>query len=339
MWRWGLIRMQTNKLLLAIKSLKAQEEQIILTGKTLHQILDENEFILTEAAIVERLRRSEGVRLDPLLVHAPLIYNQEGRTALSAIYNEYLAIAKDKDLPVLICTPTWRANRERVLKAGGDSRINQDSVTFLKDLITANGYGPDFEVKIGGTLGCMNDCYLPEEALSAESSEDFHAWQVNELADGGVDYLIAVTLPEIQEAIGLARAMAQSGLPYFVSFVVGKDGNVLDGTPLDQAIVLIDSILQRPPTGYFVNCSYPSYLDISGFPADCASRLVGFQANASSLPHSDLECASEVKAEPIVDWTASMKRLNSELGVKVLGGCCGTDARHLHSLVDTVAAQ
>jgi homocysteine S-methyltransferase len=324
---------------LATKSLEAQEEQIILTGKTLQQILDENDFILTEAAVVERLRRSEGVRLDPMLVHAPLIYSEEGRIALSAIYNEYLAIAKGRDLPMLICTPTWRANKERVSKVGGDSRINQDSVTFLRDLVEARCDGPDFDVRIGGTLGCMNDCYLPEEALSAELSEDFHTWQVNELADGGVDYLIAVTLPEIQEAIGLARAMAQSGLPYFISFVVGKDGHVLDGTPLDQAITLIDNILERPPTGYFVNCSYPSYLDISDFSADGASRLVGFQANASSLSHSELEGASEVKAEPIVDWTASMKRLNSQLGVKVLGGCCGTDARHLHSLVEAVAVQ
>ena len=310
-----------------------------MTGKTLHQILDENDFILTEAAIVERLRRSEGVRLDPLLVHAPLIYSQEGRIALSAIYDEYLTIAKDRDLPILICTPTWRANRERVVKSGVDSRINQDSVTFLKDLLKTMGYGPDSDVKVGGTLGCKNDCYLPEEALSAELSEDFHIWQVNELAARGVDYLIAVTLPEVQEAIGLARAMAQSGLPYFISFVVGKDGHVLDGTPLDQAITLIDNILERPPTGYFVNCSYPSYLDVSGFSADCASRLVGFQANASSLSHAELEGASEVKSEPIGDWTSSMKRLNSELGIKVLGGCCGTDARYLHSLVDTVGAQ
>lgn len=310
-----------------------------MTRKTLDQLLDDYDFILTEAAIVERLRRSEGIRLDPLLVHAPLIYSHEGRTALSAIYNEYLTIAKDRRLPMLVCTPTWRANKERVLSAGENSRINRHSVTFLQDLVKAMDGGSNLEVRVGGTLGCKNDCYLPEEALSAQVSEDFHRWQVDELAAGGVDYLIAVTLPEVQEAIGLARAMAQSGLPYFVSFVVGKDGKVLDGTPLDQAMAMLDDSVEKSPTGYFVNCSYPAYLDISGFSTAAANRLIGFQANASSLSHSELEGASEVKSEPISEWTSSMRRLNLELGVKVLGGCCGTDARHLNSLVDAVAAQ
>ena len=310
-----------------------------MTRKTLDQLLDDYDFILTEAAIVERLRRSEGIRLDPLLVHAPLIYSHEGRTVLSAIYNEYLTIAKDRRLPMLVCTPTWRANKERVLSAGENSRINRHSVTFLQDLVKAMDGGSNFEVRVGGTLGCKNDCYLPEEALSAQVSEDFHRWQVDELAAGGVDYLIAVTLPEVQEAIGLARAMAQSGLPYFVSFVVGKDGKVLDGTPLDQAMAMLDDSVEKSPTGYFVNCSYPAYLDISGFSTASAKRLIGFQANASSLSHSELEGASEVKSEPISEWTSSMRRLNLELGVKVLGGCCGTDARHLNSLVDAVAAQ
>jgi|AZIH01.1.fsa_nt_gi S-methylmethionine-dependent homocysteine/selenocysteine methylase len=318
---------------------RAHEELNILGRKTLDQILNDYDFILTEAAIVERLRRNEDIRLDPLLVHAPLIYSREGRSALSAIYSEYLTIAKDRSLPMLVCTPTWRANRERVLEAGENPSINQHSVTFLRELVGAMGSNPDIEVKIGGTLGCKNDCYLPEEALSAQLSEEFHLWQVNELASGGVDYLIAVTLPEVQEAIGLARAMAQSGLPYFVSFVVGKDGKVLDGTPLDQAIAMLDDTLEKSPTGYFVNCSYPAYLDISGFSAAAANRLIGFQANASSLSHSELEGASEVKSEPISEWTSSMRRLNLELGVKVLGGCCGTDARHLNSLVDSVAVQ
>lgn len=133
--------------------------------------------------------------------------------------------------------------------------------------------------------------------------------------------------------------MAQSGLPYFISFVVGKDGKVLDGTPLDQAIAILDETLEKSPTGYFVNCSYPAYLDISDFSAASTNRLIGFQANASSLSHSELEGASEVKSEPISEWTSSMRRLNLEFGVKVLGGCCGTDARHLNSLVNTVAIQ
>jgi S-methylmethionine-dependent homocysteine/selenocysteine methylase len=296
------------------------------------------DFILAEAAVVERLRRNDAVVLDETLIHSPLIYDTIARVELSNIYNEYIDIANKYCVPMLLSTPTWRANKERVNNSNICPTINVDAARFLFELRNSSA-AKENTVKIGGLIGCKNDCYLPEEGLTADAAEDFHSWQVNELVLGGVEYLIAVTLPNIEEALGIARAMEATGVPYILSFVVGKNGRVLDGTSLDKAISYIDSSTTVPPLGYFINCSYPSFVNKAIKSGIVINRLLGIQANASSLDHHVLDGASEIHSESVSDWGGLMLNLNKKYGVKVLGGCCGTTGEHLHHIASNKALQ
>lgn len=289
------------------------------------------DFILAEAAVVERLRRNDAVVLDEMLVHSPFIYDTIARVELSNIYNEYIDIANKYGVPMLLSTPTWRANKERVNSSNICPTINVDAVRFLFELRNSS-VAEENVVKIGGLIGCKNDCYLPEEGLTSDAAEDFHSWQVNELVLGGVEYLIAVTLPNIEEALGIARAMEVTGVPYILSFVVGRNGRVLDGTSLDKAISYIDASTTVPPLGYFINCSYPSFVNQAIKSGIVIDRLLGIQANASSLDHRILDGASEIQSESVSDWGSLMLNLNKKYGVKVLGGCCGTTGEHLHHI-------
>lgn len=147
----------------------------------MRRLLLAHDIILMEAAVVERLRRDVDVDLHPQLVHAGLVYDDVGREALRRIYQSYIAIAHGAGLPLLVCTPTWRANRERVDASGVSQRINTDAVHFMNELRQAdNSHGA--AVKIGGLIGCKNDCYRPEESLEPDESETFHSWQIGELA-------------------------------------------------------------------------------------------------------------------------------------------------------------
>lgn len=287
--------------------------------------------LLAEAAIVERLRYQEEVILHDTLVHAPLIYDELGKKALAAVYEEYSAIAQQASLPILLGTPTWRTNKERVAEASNFGDINNDAADFLCAIRDRSNSGL---VKVGGILGCKNDCYLPEQGLSVREAEDFHAWQVNELQKTAVDFLMAVTLPNVDEALGLAKAMEKTTLPYIISFVIGKNGKVLDGTSLSDAIKRIDAETDRQPLGYLLNCSYPSFLNPAIQDKSVFSRLLGIQANASSLEHAELDCSTEIKAESVEEWGELMVSLNKNYGVKLLGGCCGTTGEHLDYLVD-----
>jgi len=135
-----------------------------------------------EAGVVERLRRDGTSELHPRLVHANFIANERGQGALARIYQSYIDVARAASLPLLLCAPTWRANRERVSEAGVHPDLNAEAVSFMTALRAAQG-PMAHSIKIGGVIGCKNDCYRPEEALSTGDAQEFHAWQVGQLAD------------------------------------------------------------------------------------------------------------------------------------------------------------
>lgn len=281
-----------------------------------------------EASIVERLRRSSDCNLHQELVHAPLIYGDKGRKALKRLYQEYVDIAIESSIPILLCTPTWRANRLRVQNSDVTHSLNVDAVHFLKDFRDSQ-LQHQIDIKIGGLIGCKNDCYKPDEGLSASEAQTFHIWQVQQLVLGDVDFLIAETLPHVEEALGIAKAMETTRIPYIISFVISRNGRVLDGTNLIKAIQTIDSQTRFNPLGYMINCAYPSFICPEIQPRALFERLIGYLANASSLDQCDLDGSVQLEMESIAEWGDLMVELNKKYGVKILGGCCGTHGDHL----------
>lgn len=295
-------------------------------------LLKNHNLILTEAAIVERLRRSDRIGLHPDLVHAALIYDDLGKEALENLYQSYISIAVTAKVPILLITPTWRANYERVMNADINPKINSDSVRFMSNIRLAHDVDQSL-IKIGGAIGCKNDCYKPEEGLSVSESQSFHTWQIDQLAQTGVDFLMAATLPNVDEAIGIAKAMEKTAAPYILSFVIDHNGLILDGTELWDAVNQIDAVTNQQPLCYMVNCSYPTFLRAKCQPEALFTRLLGYQANPSSLSHAELEGSSHLQAEDVSEWAEEMLNLNRNYGVKILGGCCGTDDSYLFRLV------
>ena len=298
----------------------------------MQRLFEKHPLILMEAAIVEQLRRCDDIQLHDRLVNAPLVYEESGRRALGELYQAYIDIAIEAGLPFLMCTPTWRANKTRVFESAYSHNINIDVTHFMQQIRATNG-DKQRTIKIGGMIGCKNDCYLPDQGLSATEAEQFHAWQIDQLVQGGVDFLIAETLPNVGEATGIARAMEKTDLPYVISFVISRDGHVLDGTPLSDAIDIIDTNTGRKPLGFMVNCAYPAFLCAEKQPQKLFDRLIGYLANASSLDHCDLDNAEQLHVEAVSEWGDFMLELNRSYGVKVLGGCCGTGHEHLRYIV------
>ncbi|MGW8186030.1 MAG: homocysteine S-methyltransferase family protein [Desulfobacterales bacterium] len=296
------------------------------------ETFEKTDFILAEAAVIEVLRRSGAVGLHPRLENALLIYDDVGQAALTGVYRDYVSIAQPAKVPILICTPTWRANPERISAAGITRDVNGDAVAFLKQLRDQWMDQPS-SLFIGGLVGCRNDCYKPREGLATDAAAAFHQVQVHQLADAGVDFLLAATLPAVDEACGIARAMQTTRLPYVISFVINRRGRILDGCSLEQAFKKIDTICNRPPLGYMINCAYPSFLRAHEQPRQVLARLIGFQANASSHDHTQLDGSERLQADAIDDWGDRMILLNRRHGIKILGGCCGTGPAHLDYLI------
>ena len=301
------------------------------------ELLSADAPVLMEGGVVERVRRGAPDLLDPLLMNAPLIYSEVGRALLHQIYREYMDIGRLNDLPLLSLAPTWRANPDRLAAsvfAGRD--LNGDAVRFLQEIrIECGDYGA--KVYIGGLMGCRGDAYKPEEALPREAARAFHAIQAQALAGAGADYLLASTMPEIHEALGMAEALASTGCPYLVSFIVRPSGCLLDGTPLDEAISRIEDQVVPRPLGYLVNCIHSSALDAAlctppGHRALDTGRLLGLQANTSSKSPEELDGSEELEGEAPELFASGMCALRNRFGLRVLGGCCGTDAGHIAAL-------
>jgi homocysteine S-methyltransferase len=300
------------------------------------------QFALSEGSMYERLRRHPGVRFDPELAHATLIYDAKDRELLTQLHREYLDVGQRHGLAMFALTDTWRANAERIARSAfADQAVNHDNARYLRALCDSYRGGPP--IFVGGQIGPKGDAYTPAEAPDAATAAAFHAAQLGALAAGGVDFLYAATLPALDEARGIAAAMAATGLPYVLSFVVDGAGALLDGTPLSAAMRDLDRGPVRAPLGYALNCVHPrrfaaalQRLESEG--AGLAARVLSFQANTADLEPHELAGLDELQVEDPDALAESMIGSYRRFGVPFYGGCCGTDTRHIEALARAYAS-
>lgn len=303
--------------------------------QTFETVLRASLFILTEGAVVERLKSDYGLKMDEHINHAGLVY--EAPKELGALYRQYIDIARQYSLPIMLMTPTRRVNAETLEKSGyRDRDVITDCCGFLREIKSAY---PDHAngIFLGGLLGCRGNAYAAGEALPSEDAYAFHKVQVTRYRTQPLDYLFAGIMPAVSEAVGMARAMAESGLPYIISFMVRKDGCLLDGTPISEAIRMIDGAVTPQPACYMANCIHPSNLRLaltspmnrnSGY----LSRFSGIQANTSALSPEELDQSGTLHQDDPDDLIREMACLHKAFGFKILGGCCGTDDRFIERL-------
>lgn len=306
----------------------------------------ENEYMLMEGALGTRLKAEYGLEFDEAVAMAGLVYQENAREALGRLWGEYYQVAAAAGWPFLATTPTRRANRERVRASRfSPERIIGDNVDFLKEVRLSCQEGPRAgafapPMYIGGLMGCRGDAYRADQALTPEEGEYFHRWQAERFAGAGMDFLYAGIMPALPEAIGMAKAMAGTGLPYLISFMVRRDGRLPDGTPVSAAVREIDRQTGSAgmPLCYMSNCVYPGILAAALAAPENRTpwlyqRFRGIQANASALSPEELEAsAGPLAAEPD-EWAAEVAKLRRLMRLTIVGGCCGTNAGHLASVV------
>lgn len=294
-------------------------------------------YMLMEGALGERLKREYNIIADEEVALAAHIYKEESRQALKELFNRYINIAKEYDFPIMITTPTRRVNKDRVEKSKYDENIIFDNVNFLKEV--SKEYASS--VYVGGLMGCKGDAYKVSEVLEEEEAEEFHSWQANLFKEAKVDFLFAGIMPALSEAIGMAKAMEETELPYIISFMIGKDGKLLDGTTINDAIYTIDNKTKIKPLFYMTNCVHPKVLH-SALLKDfnrtdlIRNRFKGIQANTSALSPEELDNREDLKSSDPDSLAKDMRKLCEDFNINVLGGCCGTDHKHIKEIAEMI---
>ena len=291
---------------------------------------------LTDAGMETALIFHQGQEL-PSFATFPLLEHEAGRDALRTYYEPFLELARTRALGSSSAAapgaqaPIGAPARLRQ-RCDGRREPPRDRVRGGAARERAR-FGPP--VVLEAPVGPRGDAYAPSSVMSAGEAEQYHSAQMRTLSDTAVDLVTALTFTYAEEAIGLVRAARAAGLPVAVSFTVETDGRLPSGQTLRAAIEQVDAETDGAPVHYMINCAHPTHFAGALDDGAWVERDRGLRANASTLSHAELDEAEELDDGDPADLAARHLALRGALpSLTILGGCCGTDIRHVTSICD-----
>ncbi len=291
------------------------------------------ELFLTDGGIETNLIFRRGLDL-PEFAAFDLLKDDEGTAELRRYYEPYLELATEHGTGFVLESPTWRASPRWAEELGYSTEeldaVNRKAIALMAEL--RDRYSDRVSpIVISGCIGPHDDGYSPEQKLSADEAAEYHSTQIGTFADTEADMVTALTMTYADEAIGVTRAAQKAGLPVAISFTLETDGRLPSGQALGEAIEQTDEATDAGPAYYMLNCAHPTHFEAVLDPgAPWVRRIRGLRANASRKSHAELDEATELDAGDPEDLGARYAGLRRQLPeLNLLGGCCGTDDRHV----------
>lgn len=291
---------------------------------------------LTDGGIETTLIFHDGCDL-PFFAAFPLLKDDAGRQAIADYFRRHAAIAREAGTGFILESATWRASPDWAAKlncsAADLEAANRTAIAMLHDL------RQEFEAEgapivISGCIGPRGDGYDPGTIMPPAEAEAYHAPQIAIYAEAGADMVTAITMTNVNEAIGVAMAAKAAGMPVAISFTVETDGALPSGEALGDAIETVDAATGNSPAYYMINCAHPDHF-ADALDGPWVARIRGIRANASRMSHAELDQAEELDAGDPVEFGALYSGLLGRFPhINVLGGCCGTDHRHIGAVAE-----
>ncbi|MEM7320009.1 MAG: homocysteine S-methyltransferase family protein [Pseudomonadota bacterium] len=270
----------------------------------------------------------------PCFSAAVLLDSRQGQRDLTEYFERFIGIAKATGRGYVLDAPTWRAGTAWAGPLGQTlsevMETNRRAVTFVAG-IRDQHETRQCPILINGLIGPAGDAYAPDAQISAQEALLIHAPQIHVLGRAGVDMISAMTLTHVGEAIGITQAAKEVDIPVVIAFTLETDGCLPSGQALGDAIAEVDAATNNGPIYYMINCAHPDHFrHVLDTNAAWTQRIGGFRSNASRMSHAELD-----EAEVLDDGDPDeLGRLSAELvkclpNIRVVGGCCGTDHRHV----------
>ena len=297
----------------------------------------EGGLFLTDGGIETTLIFLEGIEL-PHFAAFNLLRDPSGRMVLRNYHARYAAIARDGKMGFILESPTWRSSPDWAAKLGYSKAdldsVNRDAIKLMLELRDEYGTS-NAPMVVSGCVGPRGDGYDPGQVMTSATAAAYHAEQIASMAAAGAEMITAITMTNVPEAIGIARAAEAAGLPSVLSFTLEADGRLPTGQSLGHAIAEVDSATANAPAYYMINCAHPTHFAAMLEAAERAGeawvkRVRGLRANASKRSHQELNEAPDLDAGDPVELGQQYGDLcRRHPQINVLGGCCGTDHRHM----------
>ncbi len=291
---------------------------------------------LTDGGIETTLIFHEGLAL-PDFAAFHLLRTPEGETALCNYFRTYAEIAKRFGIGLILESATWRASADWGKRLGYTSEAlrdaNRRAIRLLGE-VQSEYETKQTPVVISGCLGPRGDGYVPDHAMSEREAQAYHREQVETFAGTSADMVCAITMNYVEEAVGIVRAAQQAGMPVAISFTVETDGDLPTGQTLRAAIEQVDEATSGYPCYFMINCAHPTHFEhVLTEGGLWLKRIRGLRANASRKSHAELTDSPALDAGNPAELGREYAELKKRLrGLNVLGGCCGTDPRHIEEI-------
>jgi S-methylmethionine-dependent homocysteine/selenocysteine methylase len=304
---------------------------------SLPQLADD--VFITDGGMETTLIFHQGMEL-PAFAAFDLLRHDAGVTALREYFTPYAGIARTHGVGLVVDTPTWRANPDWGGQLGYSPEeldgANRAAVSLVAGL-REPGESERTPIVVCGCVGPRGDGYRADVLMSAEEAQRYHSRQIEVFADTEADLVSGLTMTYAEEAIGIARAAADAGMPAVISFTVETDGHLPSGQALGSAIEQVDHETDGSPAYFMINCAHPTHfaavLEDGG---QWVERIRGLRANASTMSHAELDDAEELDEGDPQQLAADYDALRPLLPqLNIVGGCCGTDHRHIEQLCKT----
>lgn len=295
---------------------------------------------MTDGGLETTLIFHEGVDL-PHFAAFDLFSRPGGEAILHRYFARYAELARANDIGLVLESATWRANPDWGARLGYDAdalaNVQRRAIAQLVR-IRAQYETPRSPMVISGCLGPRGDAYRADARMSAHEAQAYHGTQVAVFADTEADMVAAFTITYADEAIGIVRAARANALPVAVSFTVETDGRLPSGEALADAISRADAETDGYAIYYMINCAHPSHfagaVESGG---GWRERLRGLRANASRRSHAELDESDTLDSGDPEALGQDYAALRSQLpALTILGGCCGTDHRHVEAVCRAV---
>jgi S-methylmethionine-dependent homocysteine/selenocysteine methylase len=291
---------------------------------------------ITDGGIETTLIFLEGFDL-PSFAAFVLLESEPGTKALENYFRQYADLARKYGTGLILESPTWRTSSDWGTKLGYNQEaladINRRAIKLLVD-IRSDYETEKTQVVISGCVGPRGDGYRPSSKMSADEAQDYHSKQIEVFRNSEADMITGLTINYVEEAIGIAQAARSAKTPSVISFTVETDGRLPSGESIETAIETVDAATQAAPAYYMVNCAHPTHFQNelkAGRP--WVARIRGIRANASRKSHAELDEAQDLDAGDPHELAAHYRVLVDRVPtLNVLGGCCGTDHRHIEEI-------
>ncbi len=241
----------------------------------------------------------------------------EAPGTLRQIHQRYLAAGVD-----VVTANTFRTQARVLAGAGLADRaasLTRSAVEIARDAVAREGRG---DVLVVGSAPPLGDCYKPAETPDDATLARDHAAHAENLAEAGVDEILAETHITVREALAASRAAAATGLPCRTTFVADGQSRLLSGESLATAIETVAPFV----VAVGVNCLIPTDARAC-LPTLAASGVAfGVQANLGAPgPTVEAPRTADLSPRGFADEAMSW----ADAGACFVGGCCGTTPAHL----------